>query len=801
MTSESVAMLKFACGIVLSIVCVTSAVAADITEIYRREKGSTRAVIETRLPAMAVKKCVLTKIYGIEFWRKKATTEVTKPVSIGTKTGETISWGDSESASIDITTDKGITTLSFFGDWSNHTVLPTDQRELPTQLFSYFKECFNDGILASNAAAFLDKPLYTLDTKASPLLLADCIVYATDARLGNPNIDAHVTRTAGGIYKADFFRSYDSTGERLVIGAGPNGTQVLWTRAADKAFLVIKLEDPAKLFDKDTAERSHPILSKLKACANIGDGTQTAIKDFPKPPTPEDGRKALDGIYDLMAAQYRGGEIEMAEMPLEISGRVPFESGVTFNAFTKKDRPQVPVRYLDGAVLVQEITDVGKKRNENFVNVLPLVYVHSRSDVKAKSKEQILENIENHVYCDETTAFSIRALNGAFCYSDSNNNGFFDKRRIAILKLSGDFSNIYHIGKSETITPIRYRKSLLTEFSDKFLRIGLYNSWGNLRVCPYYAKQDITYINVVTFCYASLERSAEQSVSDEVSFSGYGIKLRLSTPLSEKSIVRSFEHLPQGTIVGKIEPREPVKPFGQEPLWIDQFSDARNYLRLRDAQLSPGKIQKSFVSSGTPGSLIVAINRDPIVLLKVRDVKLNGNQNWLGIIPGQTLAGFNFSFDRGLFEPARLFACGMTRNVVSTTNSATFCFVADRPTTSVYFNFPGKLTFIPTSYTSSVNGPTVSVEPATASDEQIWSERLYFDSWTIDGNGADVARFTVDSFYVSRPVGTEVQNALVKDGVAEHSFGNYSFKIRKAADGGFAVFDVVEKVVEKEAAK
>ncbi len=761
-------------------------------KLYRNGEGPSRVSIETRQPIATVKQCVLSKTYilGEGNFLPSGKQQI-KPIQSQQGNGETYWWGERESSSIDFTTLNGITKVSFYGHFPIYTKLPEKNRQLPTQFFSYFSECFNDAASQTDTTAKIVNPIYSLDSTATPTLMADCVSYNVDRSNRTPGaptyLDPHITRSADGFYAVDYFNSYKNTGQKLFIASKGSGSRIGWTRSAQRAFVIIKLDDPAGDFNKEWAEKNHPVLSAIKNCSNIAEGKAPAITTFPLAASQLKAAEVFDSIFAEQEKRYAEGKIEMAEMPLEVLQSYQPPAGETIKNVAKNQGPVVPVKFIAAAAIANSATSSSQKGKKGVSasneTILPLIYMHPRTGSRQKDKATILQDTANHLYCNENDGFAVKGLASIKCYQDKDQDGQFETSRMANVKFANSASHIYFATEASVISPIAYRKLGAAEIPQTTIYYRMYVDSGVLKSCPYYQgvnRQELGYS-----CYRSFTPEIFQIGSNAMKYVDGALSASVTIPLNNNAVLQSFTTFPAGTLLGKQDRREPISKFGTEPLWIDSFLKGKDYVKLRDTQFGAPKLQGSFAKSGVVGQVIATTFREPHLSMQLSDVVHVGSGNSAAMEKGQSLAGFSFSLDTMLFEPARLFACGMTRLAQSSVAPQTFCFVADRDHAGTLYRFNGNLNYIPNTYTSVETGPLLRAIPSNASAEKMWTTRTFFTGWETNEVGQEFAKFTTDIYYENRLINSQPSKSVVENGTAKREIAGIAIQIRKSPNGGY----------------
>lgn len=772
---------------------------------YRDQEKSFVITIETKLPYDSMKKCILTKAYAIgngTYLPAKDPNifELKSPYG----KAETYEWGYSigslsfPKGLIDfITTERGSKAV-FYGQIRHSAKLADGKRQLPLQFFSYFSECTGglntsqESITTSvNTAAHVGEALYKLDSVASAEFMADCLIYnastysRTRLNLKYP-VYANITRGIDGYYTADYKNSIHYKKEKLFIDSNGTGSVVGWTSTDKKT-----LKKHKKNFNREEFEKNHTIISDLKICDDIASGKTPPITDFPiaKPDPLSKPRKTALEVFEPIIAnaekQYADGETEMAEMPLETLAVIQPTANVKIDdIWKKKNGGYLPVKYIGAAKLINPSTQKDRP------STLPLVYIHPRDGSRQKDKIAILADTANHLYCDEAAGSKLRNIYFVPCYQDKDQDGIFETQRLANVKRNKSVANIYFVTEAKPITPKPYRKMMVTEIPETTIqyRVSLYS--GSVNYCPYY--QGEYNKQSAFFCYLSLIPNQPVATNGVTQFSMNEFSMRVTVPLTKKSIVTSAASFEPGTLIGRVIGREPLFKFGTQPLWIDRFVKGREYLALQNQQFEPYQLKGQLTLSGNPEQLVASTYREPKLHIEVSQVIETGSGNVVGASAGQSLIGYSLSFDKQTFEPARLLACGVEQAVASTSANATFCFVADRPQSSIYFRFPTHLDNIGNRYTVAARGALSSIKPASSAADTVWIKRLYFDSWSTNELGQDIALFTSDIFYGDRPV-TSLKQYVNIARSNKFEVLDTTYKIRKTESGGYELYDGVEK--------
>jgi hypothetical protein len=761
-------------------------------EMYRRDDGPSRAVIETARPYEEVKKCVLEKVYAIDGFAAPST-QITKAINDARRAGETIYWGDTNGNSIDFLRSKDLTTVQLYGNFLNTGKLPDGRAQLPSQIFSYLSECMPSAGQPTEPSQPIKNLVYQLDSKASHNFMAECVLYALDYRRFPDQYRslpyAIIKRDPSGRYDISFHGYNYQEGESIKIASYGPGSRTSLSRPPQTAFLVVKLDSPAKDFDREWAEQNHFLVSVLKRCADIAEGKVPPIQEFPKRKT---ATEITAPLFESMAKRYAAGEIEMAEMPLEVEHGYILPPGTKFKQLISRQGPSIPAKFIAAAVVATTAAAKGGKPKESL---LPLIYIHPRQGDRTKSKEAILLDTAHHLYCDETSGFELKGIAVLSCYQDKDQDGSFETSRTATVKFANSAAYIYFVSEAKPLAEQRkYRLAAANEIPSMTLDFRVMLSGEDFIYCPTF-KTVAGKWKWPFFCYLPM-LGQQSSVGQGLSYEVPGLKITLGGPLASSTIVSSISTYQAGTLIGKLDPREPITPFGTEPLWIDTFLRGRDYMSLRAGPLEQelhrvGKIAEA----GVQGSMIASYYRKARMNLKLAQFIDVGGGSTLRVEPGQSLVGHSASFDAMIFEPARLFACGMERQL-SNKGANTFCFVADRPLTGAFFRFVGDLSRIPSSFQSANTGSVLSAATVGSVSTEPWVERLIFDGWSVNKDGHETAKLIRQTLFEGRLIDSVPAAFNLVDGVASVNIGNLKFTIQKTPNGGYQLFNIVEKLGE-----
>lgn len=751
------------CG---ALFCAPVSAAENYRDLYRNSKNAEEISFQSSKPYDQVKSCVLDKAYSLaknaDFVKKVA--QLDEPLNTINGKGELIHWGKENTSSIEFRLLNGITTVRLFKNFIAYARAPEAERIAIIQPFTFYRDCFEQVAATADTTKLISSPIYTLDSRATAIQMADCVADAAETGW----INAHISYNASGYYEVETYSGYSRIPEQLFIVKTAAGSKSLWRRSAQTAFAIIKLDNPEASFDKNLAEKNHILISALKICSDIVDGKIPPRKEKPKPVSRDE---IFANVVIATEKRYEEGKIEMAEMPLEV---LPLPTNATQYPIKDTTIARIPVRAISAA----KVITAGTARTEFW----PAVILHNRGGNRAFDKSA-LNDPSRIAYCNEANGTAILPqLPSIDCYQDLDRDGSFETRRIAFVSQAKSAANIYFIAEKENSTPQKYEIASLAQIPTGYINYDHYSSRRGFGFCTSYRPPTGTY-NANTFCYLRSKRLSEDPVTNKALYQVDRIIVSTTLEAKKKDLIQVLESIPSGTIIGRIEARNPVLDFGTTEPWIDRFVQSN---RNAPAQTFAAGIDKpTNVIKGKENTILGRENFKPNLQLKAVSVGSVATEPSDTIAPfsiGQKFVGRRFQFDNQVFEPARIFGC--TMHEPNTRELINVCIPADIAAGSAFYS-DGYLRYVGNTYKYIRSISPIKME---ISNED-WADYFYlqteFVGWDGKKSGKEFAKLVNKYFLEGKLVSSFQFNVELYGGVGDFMLSDAKYAIEKLADGSF----------------
>jgi hypothetical protein len=693
----------------------------------RESKTAPMVSFKTKRPYAEVKACVIGKAYEVRdrtnFYSVnvnspttpqnmagfiKEADQKTETVKVRNGTGELIHWGDSNPNSIELELVGGITEVRLRDKIITGAREMGKNRIVPVQPFSFYNDCFKAEAAAAVTGEVMPGAIYTLTTQAKPIQLADCLFNG-----GMGGRTSQIFHNIDGTYRAQMPTGYSRTDDEVRIAPSTEGARAAWKGPAQTAFAVIKLYDPAKNFDRETAEKNHPQIRALKQCSDIVEGRSPRIMD-----SQQEGVSPAERVRSKMAERLKNrldkGEIQMAEMPLMV---MPLPATTQPVSVRDRELAKIPVRFVAAAKVA---------KGKDNAKIWPAVVLQPKSG-NVKFDLAMMNDRAAIAYCDEDARddfIGSKAMPTITCYQDLDGDSSFETERRAVVRQPWTVADIYFMESAITIAPQPYTMAADNEIPITYLKYWVYDLSGKSPVCT-------SYISVARkntepgFCFILPKKTVDPANPLKSVYDLNGIKVSAPTEAKNSDLVSIIESIPAGTVIGSVEPREPFSTFGSTPRWLEQF--------LANSA-APLQGLETYKESATPaldkvgGSITVAhggavmkSRREPFRPYTAKTNSISGN----GFTNGEKLKSRRINLDGTAFEPGAVLTCAERR-------AGYLCIIANR-STRVGFNFDSIYSLNQGRYSGSVDIPETSTTPRPIDANEIDDRTLLFHSWSSGG--------------------------------------------------------------------
>ncbi len=767
-------MRFFVIAVVCAVLCSTPATATEnYRDLYRNSKNAEEISFQSRKPYEQVKLCVLEKAYNLAksagstgFVRRAA--QQSEPLSAGSGKGELIHWGKTNNNSMEFSLANGVTTVRLFKNFIAYAKADEAERIAVIQPFTYYRDCYEQDASPANTEKLIAAPLYTLNSKATAMQMADCIADAADASF----VNAHISHNVAGYYEVESFGGYNKIPEQLFVANKSGGSEIRWKRSALTAFAIIKLDNPGATFNRELTEKNHVFISALKICSDIVDGKIPPRKEKPKPVNREE---VIAHMALATEKRYEDGDIDMAEMPLQV---LPLPADARQFSIDEKTIANIPVRAVAAAKVVKAGTAVA--------DYWPAVILHDRSGNREFDRAT-LEQPSRIAYCDQAGGSApLPQLPTMRCYQDLNSDGSFETQRTAFVSNPKSAANIYFLAKAEPTSPIKYEKAQFETIPTTFINYAHFSAKDGFGFCTSYQGGTGAYV-ANNFCYLQSQRISQDSATNTGQYRVDRITVATTLEAKKKDLIRVVESIPAGTIIGRIDVRNPITDFGTTDLWINRFVQS---IRNAPAQTFAAGIDKpSATITGREDGILGREQLKPNLQLKAtsvgtlglgpRDVRMPFNL-------GQKFAGRRFKLDSNVFEPTRIFGCTMGASYAGSSQFINVCIPADIVAESAFYS-DGYLRFVGDTYKSVASITPLKMEVSTETWDNYFVIETKFVGWDVKKSGKQFAKLTNRILLEGQLVSSQPLTVELYNNVGQFTMFSAEYTIQKLPDDSYVV--------------